>query len=153
MFGSSLPPVVCRRAHVLFMMFGSSLPPVVCGGFMSYLRCSARLYLQLFVGGRFMSYLRCSARLYLQLCVGGLMSYLRCSARLYLQLFVGGLMSYLHCLCLFGHSVVQHILCYVFVLFFLVYPKLPVSRDCPCLIAPSVFCNVYLFTKSNDCIF
>ena len=30
MFGSSLPPVVCRRAHVLFRMFGSSLPPVVC---------------------------------------------------------------------------------------------------------------------------
>ena len=50
MFGSSLPPVVCRRAHVLFtlcsvrlylqlfvrgpmsylLMFGSSLPPVVC---------------------------------------------------------------------------------------------------------------------------
>jgi hypothetical protein len=30
MFGSSLPPVVCRRADVLLMMFGSSLPPVVC---------------------------------------------------------------------------------------------------------------------------
>ena len=55
LFGSSLPPVVCRRAHVLFMLFvfvlfvylqlfvgwlvsylcylclfGSSLPPVVC---------------------------------------------------------------------------------------------------------------------------
>jgi hypothetical protein len=30
MFGSSLPPVVCRRAHVLLTMFGSSLPPVVC---------------------------------------------------------------------------------------------------------------------------
>ena len=30
MFGSSLPPVVYRRAHVLFRMFGSSLPPVVC---------------------------------------------------------------------------------------------------------------------------
>ena len=30
MFGSSLPPVVCRRGHVLFRMFGSSLPPVVC---------------------------------------------------------------------------------------------------------------------------
>jgi hypothetical protein len=27
---SSLPPVVCRKAHVLFRMFGSSLPPVVC---------------------------------------------------------------------------------------------------------------------------
>jgi hypothetical protein len=29
-FGSSLPPDVCRRAHVLLMTFGSSLPPVVC---------------------------------------------------------------------------------------------------------------------------
>ena len=42
--GSSLPPVVCRRTHVLFT-FGSSLPPVVCrraqlfvGGLMYYLR-------------------------------------------------------------------------------------------------------------------
>ena len=26
---SSLPPVVCRRSHVIFT-FGSSLPPVVC---------------------------------------------------------------------------------------------------------------------------
>ena len=39
MFGSSLPPVVCRRAHVLFTL------------------CSVRLYLQLFVGG-LMFYLR-----------------------------------------------------------------------------------------------
>ena len=30
LFGSSLPPVVCRRSHVFFRMFGSSLPPVVC---------------------------------------------------------------------------------------------------------------------------
>jgi hypothetical protein len=30
MLGTSLPPVVCRRAHVLLTMFGSSLPPVVC---------------------------------------------------------------------------------------------------------------------------
>ena len=74
--GSSLPPVVCRRAHVLF-----TLSPVV------------RLYLQLFVGGLMFHYLR-SVRLYLQLFVGGLMSYLR-SVRLYLQLFVGGLMYYL----------------------------------------------------------
>jgi hypothetical protein len=57
MLCSSLPPVVCKRTHVLFTMFGSSLPPVVCRGLMSYLRCSARLYLQSFVGGH-MSYLR-----------------------------------------------------------------------------------------------
>ena len=30
LFDSSLPPVYCRRAHVLFRMFGSSLPPVYC---------------------------------------------------------------------------------------------------------------------------
>ena len=39
LFGSSLPPFVCRRSHVLFTL------------------CSVRLYLQLFVGG-LMSYLR-----------------------------------------------------------------------------------------------
>ena len=44
-----------------------------------------------------MSYLGCSVRVYLQLFVGGLMSYLGCSVRIYLQLFVGGLMSYLGC--------------------------------------------------------
>ena len=30
LFGSSLPPVVCMRTHVLLCLFGSSLPPVVC---------------------------------------------------------------------------------------------------------------------------
>ena len=40
-----------------------------------------------------------------------------CSIRLYLQLFVGGLLSYLHYLCLFVYIGVQHIMCYVFVLF------------------------------------
>jgi hypothetical protein len=33
LFGSSVPLVVCRRAHVLFtlhVLFGSSLPLVVC---------------------------------------------------------------------------------------------------------------------------
>ena len=71
-----------------------------------------------------------------------------CSVRLYLQLFVGGLMFYLSYLCLFAHSGVQHILCSVFVLFVfvlcLVYPMLPVSLECPFLIAPLVLSNVYL---------
>jgi hypothetical protein len=40
-----------------------------------------------------MSYLGCSARLYIQSFVGGIMSYLGCSARLYTQSFVGGIMS------------------------------------------------------------
>ena len=88
MFGSSLPPVVCRRVHVLFTMFVSSLPPVVC----------RRVHV----------------------------------------LFT----------CLFAHSVVQHILCCGFVLVFfpLVYPMFQVSLDFPFLIATSVFSNVYLRT-------
>ena len=38
----------------------------------------------------------------------------RCWVRLYLQLFVEGLMFYLRYLCLFAHSGVQQILCWVF---------------------------------------
>ena len=62
---------------------------------------------------------------------------------LYFQLFVGGFMSYLRYLCLFAYSGVQHILCYVFIR--IVYTMLPVSLDCPLLIAPSVFSNVYWY--------
>jgi len=55
-------------------------------------------------------------------------------------------MSYLSHLCLLTNSDVQHILCCVFVLFVFVlcrmYPILPVSLDCPFLIAPSVFSHV-----------
>jgi hypothetical protein len=58
-------------------------------------------------------------------------------------------MSYLCYLCLFAHSGVQHILCCVFVLFFFVLSMLPVSLDCPFLIAPSVFSNVYLTIKTS----
>ena len=36
------------------------------------------------------------------------------------------------------------VLCFCFVCLRLVYPMLPVSLDCPFLIAPSVFSNVYL---------
>ena len=86
-----------------------------------------------------------------------------CSIRLYLQLFLGGIMSYLGYLCLFTYSGVQHILGCVFCLFVLfvfvlclvydgdtfcficfrlVYPMLPVPRECPFLIAHSVFSDV-----------
>jgi hypothetical protein len=51
-------------------------------------------------------------------------------------------------LCVFVHSGVQCILCCVVALFVsvlcLVYPMLPVLLDCPFLIAPLVFSNVYL---------
>jgi hypothetical protein len=81
MFGSSLPPVVCRRDHVLFTL------------------CSVRLYLQLFVGG-LMSYLR-----YLSLfgysCVNTLMLCL-CFVFLRLVHFVASSSGLSICDCLFG---------------------------------------------------
>ena len=80
-----------------------------------------------------------------------------CSVRLYLQLLLEGLMSYLRYLCLFSYSGVQHILCcFCFVYFGLVYPMLPVSLDCPYLIAPSaVFSNVnkVLTDKTSELLF
>ena len=151
MFSSSLPPVVCRREHVLFtlcsvrlylqlfvggnmsylryvqfvftssclwegtclIMFSSSLPPVVCRReHVLFTLCSVRLYLQLFVGGN-MSYLR-YVQFVFTYSLGGLLYlftvvcmfssslgrrehvlFTLCSVRLYLQLFVGGNMSYL----------------------------------------------------------
>jgi len=54
-------------------------------------------------------------------------------------------MSYLHYLCLFVYSGVQHIMCCIFALFHPVYPMLPVSLECPFLIATSIFSNVYFF--------
>ena len=61
------------------------------------------------------------------------------------QLFAGGRMSYFRYLCWFAHSGVEHILCCVFAFVFLrlVYPMLPVSLECPFLVANSVFSNVY----------
>ena len=50
-------------------------------------------------------------------------------------------MSYLRCLCLFVYIDDQRILCCVSRR--LVTPMLPVSLECPFLIAPSVFSNVY----------
>ena len=64
------------------------------------------------------------------------------SVGLYL-LFVGGTMSYLCYLCSFVHSGVQHVLCCVFALVLFVLCLLHVALDCPFLIAPSVFPNVY----------
>ena len=51
-------------------------------------------------------------------------------------------MSYLRYLCLFTYCVV-----FLFIFCRLVYPMLPVSLDCPFLIAPSVFSNVYNYDK------
>ena len=53
-------------------------------------------------------------------------------------------MSCLRYLYLLVNSGVQHILCCVLILFLgFVYNVLPVSLDCPFLIALSVFSNVY----------
>jgi hypothetical protein len=55
-------------------------------------------------------------------------------------------MSYLFYMCLFVHSGVQHIImCFALLVcvLCLVYPMLPVSPDCPFVIAPPVFSNVY----------
>ena len=58
-------------------------------------------------------------------------------------------MFYLRYFCLFAYSGVQHILCCALFCFCcLVHPMLPVSLDCPFLIAPSVFSNVYLLLIS-----
>ena len=120
MFCSSLPPVVCRRAHVLFTL------------------CSVRLYLQLFVGG-LMSYIRyvlfvftssclqegscliydmfCSS-LPPVVCKRANVLYTLCSVRLYLQLFVGGLMSYIrYVLFVFTSSCLQEGSCLIYVMF------------------------------------
>jgi hypothetical protein len=62
----------------------------------------------------------------------------RCSVRLYFQLFVWVFMSYLRYLCLLAYSGFQHILCCVFVLFFLVLCALccQVFLNCPFFITP-----------------
>ena len=137
----SLPPVVCRRAHVLFTLFvfvftSSCLQEGTC---LIYVICVC-LYLQLFVGGH-MSYLR---YLCLSLCPvvcrrahvlftlfvfvftssclqeGTCLIYVICVC-LYLQLFVGGHMSYLRYLCLSLSPVVcrrAHVLFTLFVFVF-----------------------------------
>ena len=46
-------------------------------------------------------------------------------------------------MCLFAHSGVQRILCLCFVFLRIVNPMLPVALDCPFLIGPLVFSNVY----------
>jgi hypothetical protein len=86
--------------------------------------------------------------------------------------------TYLRYLCLFGSSLPPVVLrrvhdlftLFVFVwfewcrcvfvlsFFSFLYPRLPVSLDCPCLITPSVFSNVYInlfwsFESKGECIF
>ena len=160
---SSLSPVVCMRAHVLYMLFlfvfiSSCLYEGSCLIYVIYVR----RYLQLFVW-RLMSYLcyLCSSLppvvcmkadvlfmlfvfVFISSCLyeGSCLIYVIC-VRLYLQLFVWGLMSYLCYLCSSSDSGIQNILCFCIVFLRLVYTMLPVSLDCPLLTAPSVFSNIY----------
>ena len=60
---------------------------------------------------------------------------------------IGGLMSYVCYSCFFANSFVQHILCFVFLR--LVNLMLPVSLDCPFLIVPSLFSNVYFLYRNS----
>ena len=142
LFGSSLPPVVCRRVRVLFMLVvfvwfvftPSCLQEGSCLIYVSCV-CLVRLYTQLFVGG-FMSYL-------CQLCL---------FVRLYLQLFVGGFMSYLCQLCLFGSSLPPVVCRRVHVLFMLVvFVWFVFTPSClqegSCLIYVSCVCLVRLYLQ------
>jgi hypothetical protein len=64
--------------------------------------------------------------------------------------FVGGIMSYLRSLCLFTYSAVRPtdiVLCFSFACLRLLYYMLPVSLDCPFVIFPSVFYNIYFNSK------
>jgi hypothetical protein len=137
LFGSSLPPVVCRGSHILFMLFvfvwfvftSSCLKGVL---YLIYVICVClvHLYLQLFVGG-LISYL-CYFCLFgsslppvvcRRSCVL-FMLFVFVLVRLYLQLFVGGLISYLCYLCLFGSSlppIVCRRSCVLFMLFVFVW--------------------------------
>jgi hypothetical protein len=61
--------------------------------------------------------------------------------------------SCLRYLCLFTYSGVQHILCCILFCFSSLYPMLSVSLDCPLLITPSVFSDVYLQQDNNVFIY
>jgi hypothetical protein len=105
MFGSSLSPVICRRAHVLH-----------------YLCLLARS-----VSNSYCVVLCCVVLCCVVLCCVVLCCVVLC------------------CVVLCCVVLCCVVLCCVFVLFvFIMFaPMLPVSMDCPFLIAPSVFSNVY----------
>jgi hypothetical protein len=73
-------------------------------------------------------------------------AYQRCSVRLYLQLFVGWSMSYSRDLCLFTHSGVQHILCFVFVLFSLS------CVSCVASLSRLYFCDLRFRSSLTSCV-
>jgi hypothetical protein len=60
-------------------------------------------------------------------------------------------MSYLHYLCLIARSPTHAILCVCIVFHRFVCPMFPVSLECPFLIAPLVFSNLYFVYKYLTC--
>ena len=144
LFGSSLPPVVCSRAHVLltlfvFVWFGSSLPPVVCS--------RAHVLLTLFVFVWFVFTSSCLQQ-------GSCLTYVICVCLvlLYLQLFVVGLMSYLRYLCLFGSSLPPvvcsraHVLLTLFVFVWFVFTSSCLQQG-SCLTYVICVCLVRLYLQ------
>ena len=148
--GSSLPPVVCRRAHVLLMLFVrvtySGVKHVLTVymsnmvvsykrqklfTFREHLECilvflqgSVLCICECFVFFYYVS-LRSQFRVVISVTV---CAYKQCSFRLYLQLFVGGFMCCLRYLCLLGYSSVQHILCYA--LYFVCFRSVLCAKYC-----------------------
>jgi len=150
MFGSSLPPGVCRRARVLF--YDNGYVPLVVNTFRSFPH--SRL-----ISG-FLTRLTRRVPLVEQELLT-LPEHLSTHFLLAIVLFVllrytdscypfGIFKLFLRYLCLFAHSSVQHILCCVLVLlvfiFCLVCPMLSASLDC-------LFSNVYLERTKDYTLF
>jgi len=120
---SSLPPVVCRRTYVVLCC--------LC----LFVYCDVQYFVIYYV---FMFWVACCDVCYdfrIKTMFGSSLP----------PVVLGGLMSYLRYLWFFLlHRVVSNTYCVVFfVSFFFVLSMLPVSLDCPFVIAPSVFSNVY----------
>ena len=107
MFGSSLPPVVCRRAHVLSML-------LVCFAY---------------IGVQHVVNIWLTWRVWYKI---------RTTYHSWVPRFTP-VFSVIHVAHLFSF------LCYVLFFFVmcLVYLMLPISLDCPFLVVPLVYCNVY----------
>ena len=134
MFSSSLPPVVCMWAHVLFTMFSSSLPPVVC--------MWAHVLFTLFV---FVQFVFTSSCMYVGACLIYDVQFVFTSSCMY----VGACLIYVICV---GLGIVMsntYSVVFLFVFLRLVYPIFPVSLDFPFLIAPSVFSEVLFRSDRN----
>jgi len=121
-------------------------------------RCSVTLYLQLFV---------CSVTLYLQLFVGGFISYLRCLCSFahsgvqhilccvhYLFVFrlVACVASFSGslCICLPSCGLCCQFLWFIIYLSSVLWPVLPVSLECPFLIAPLVYLSYFKYRCYNN---